>query len=176
LVKISVLEDRVNKRLYKQIEKGEVNKGLCDNINLKIAFLKGFLQQKQGIFIVAVAVNGNNCANHYIVFDTWRGLIIDPRFKRPILFQWAYTNGKLDENKWKKMLRILRYSDFETMYQVFSKNSRVMDPGRDSRQQTESTPEAKRKKACKFFKDSKCRNGDSCAFVHSTTEGVIEAT
>jgi hypothetical protein len=88
----------------------------------------------------------------------------------------AYTNGKLDENKWKKMLRILQYTDFETMYQVFSKNSRVMDPGRDSRQQTESTPEAKRKKACIFFKEGKCRNGDSCAFVHSTTEGVIEAT
>ena len=98
MLKISVYEHRVNKRLYttEQIEKGEGKKGMYDKIHLNIAFFKGFLQQIQGIFIVSVAVNGNHCANHYIVFDTGRRLIIDPNFERPILFQWAYTNGKLD--------------------------------------------------------------------------------
>ena len=64
------------------------------------------------------------------------------------------------------------------MYKVYSKNSRFSDPGRksrDSRQQTESTPEAKRTKACIFFKKGKCKNGDICKFVHSTMEAVPDA-
>ena len=183
LLKISVYEHRDTKRLYttEQIDKRERKNGMYYKIDLKNAFLKGFLQQIQGIFIVSVAVNGNHCANHYIVFDTGRGLIIDPNFERPILFQWAYTNGKLDEKKWKEMLRILQYSSFAGMYKVYSKNSRFSDPGlettnRDSRQQTESTPEAKRTKACIFFKKGKCKNGDICKFVHSTIEAVLDAT
>ena len=89
LLKISVYEHRDTKRLYttEQIAKRERKNRMYYKIDLKNAFLKGFLQQIQGIFIVSVAVNGNHCPNHYIVFDTGRGLIIDPNFERPILLQ-----------------------------------------------------------------------------------------
>ena len=96
------------------------------------------------------------------------------------------------------MLNDLEYHYFETMYQMLSKASRFLpecewdrhecitndftgeannkdgrNKSRDSRQQTDSTPEVKRIKTCQFFKKGTCKNGDVCKFGHSTMEVAI---
>jgi len=171
-----------------------VTKGLYNKLNTTNAILNGFFEQIPGIYIVKVRVGVNSSANHYIVVNSWTGQIIDPSYSFPISFQWAYTNGKLDKEKWKAMLNDLEYRWFETMYQMYSTDSRFSDrhefvtndftgeannkdglESQDSRQQTDSTPKVKRirVKECNFFKKGTCRNGEVCKFGHSTMELAI---
>lgn len=175
-----------------------VTKGVYNKLDTMNAILIGFFEQKSGIYIVKVRVGVNSSANHYIVVNSWTGQIIDPSYSFSISFQWAYTNGKLDKVKWEAMLNDLEYHCFETMYQMYSIDSRFSDrdefvtndftgeaedgrKSRDSRQQTDSTPKVKRRKECNFFKKGTCKNGDVCKFGHSTmelaiTEEVLGAT
>ena len=178
LLTISVYQRVCDNLLYtkQEIGPGVVTKGVYNKLNTTNAILIGFFEQKPGIYIVKVRVGVNSSANHYIVVNSWTGQIIDPSYSFPISFQWAYRNGKLDKEKWVAMLNDLEYRYFETMYQMYSINSRFSDnneDGRDSRQQTDSTPKFKRIKECHYFKKGTCKNGDVCKFGHSTMELAI---
>ena len=140
-------------------------------IHLNRIFVSGFFECKKGLYVVTVAVGQSNFANHCIVFDGWRNLIIDPNYDVPICFDVLYTDGKPDAKKWKNMFKVLDYKFFHRMHQVYSIDSRFCV--QDSRLQTERTPEVKR---CKFFKKGACRNGDLCTFGHSTMELVPRGT
>jgi len=194
LLKILVYQGLCDNLLYTkhEIGRGVVIKGVYNKLDTKKAILIGFFEQKPGIYILKVRVGVNISANHYIVVNSWTGQIIDPSYSFPISFQWAYTNGKLDKEKWETILNDLEYHYFETMYQMLSKESRFLpecitndftgeannkdgrNKSRDSRQQTDSTPEVyKRIKICQFFKKGTCKNGDVCKFGHSTMEVAI---
>lgn len=140
-------------------------------IHLNRIFVSGFFECKKGLYVVTVAVGQSNFANHCIVFDGWRNLIIDPNYDVPICFDVLYTDGKPDAKKWNNMFKVLDYKFFDKMHQVYSIDSRFCV--QDSRLQTERTPEVKR---CKFFKKGACRNGDLCTFGHSTMELVPRGT
>ena len=198
LLKISVYQGVCDNLLYtkQEIGRGVEIEGVYNKLSTKKAILIGFFEQKPGIYILKVRVGVNISANHYIVVNSWTGQIIDPSYSFPISFQWAYTNGKLDKEKWETMLNDLEYNCFETMYQMLSRESRFLpewglhecitndftgeannkdgrNKSRDSRQQTDSTREVKRKKTCQFFKKGTCKNGDVCKFGHSTMEVEI---
>ena len=134
-------------------------------IHLNRIFVSGFFECKKGLYVVTVAVGQSHVADHCIVFDSWRKLIIDPSYASPISFEVLYTDGKPDAKKWKKMFKVLDYKFFDKMHQLYSKDSRFCV--QDSRLQTERTPEVKR---CKFFKKGAFMNGDICTFGHSTME------
>ena len=71
-----------------------------------------------------VAVGQSKVANHSVVFDGFRKLIIDPNYASPIYFEVLYTDGKPDEQKWKNMFKKLDYKFFHRMQQVYSIDSR----------------------------------------------------
>jgi hypothetical protein len=122
---INVFRDELN-RLYTDKEIGV--KAVKGHGKIKIhpnrIFVSGFFECKKGLYVMTVAVGQSNVANHCIVFDSWRKLIIDPNYAEPIFFEVLYTDGKPDEQKWKSMFKKLNYQFFHKMQQVYSKNSR----------------------------------------------------
>ena len=182
LLKISVYQGVCDLLYTKQeIGRGVVIEGVYNKLSTKKAILNGFFEQKPGIYILKVRVGVNISANHYIVVNSWTGQIIDPSYSFPISFQWAYTNGKLDKEKWETMLNDLEYNCFETMYQMLSRESRFLPEwGLHECITNDFTGEAnnkdgrnKRIKTCQFFKKGTCKNGDVCKFGHSTMEVAI---
>ena len=93
-------------------------------IQLNNVFESGFFECKKGLYVVTVAVGQSHVADHCIVFDGWRKLIIDPNYASPISFEVLYTDGKPDKQKWKKMRKELDYKFFQKMQQVYSIDSR----------------------------------------------------
>jgi len=127
--KIEVFQERSRtNRLYTT---QEIGKDVCKNkkylkIHLNDIFWKGFFECKRGLFLVSVAVS-SNVADHSVVIDSNRGLLIDPSFEQPISFQVLYTDGKPDEQKWKDMFKQMGYKFFSTMHQLYSKHSRFCE-------------------------------------------------
>lgn len=88
-------------------------------------FVSGFFECKKGLYVVTVAVGQSNIADHCIVFDSWRKLIIDPNYASPISFEVLYNaDRKPDEEKWKNMCKELDYKFFGGMQQVYSIDSK----------------------------------------------------
>jgi len=94
-------------------------------IHLNHIFVSGFFECKKGLYVLTVAVGQSNVANHCVVFDSWRKLIIDPNYASPISFEVLYNADRLpDEQKWKNMCKELDYKFFQTMQQVYSIDSK----------------------------------------------------
>ena len=94
-------------------------------IHLNHIFVSGFFECKKGLYVLTVAVGQNDVANHCIVFDSWRKLIIDPNYASPISFEVLYNaDGKPDQKKWENMWKELDYRFFQKMQQVYSKDSK----------------------------------------------------
>jgi hypothetical protein len=131
---ISVVSDEFN-RLFtdKEIGVKAVKGDGKINIHLNLIFVSGFFECKKGLYVVTVAVGQSNIADHCIVFDSWRKLIIDPNYAFPISFEVLYTDGKPDAQKWKNMFYVLEYKFFHTMHQVYSKDSRFCVHGHEKK-------------------------------------------
>jgi hypothetical protein len=94
-------------------------------IHLNHIFVSGFFECKKGLYVVTVAVGQSYIADHCIVFDSWRKLIIDPNYASPISFEVLYNaDGKPDQKKWENMWKELDYRFFHKMQQVYSIDSR----------------------------------------------------
>lgn len=123
---ISVFKDQDN-CLYTDKELGvkPVKGDGKSKIHPNDIFESGFFECKKGLYVLTVAVGQNDVADHCIVFDSWRKLIIDPNYASPISFEVLYNaNRKPDKEKWKNMCKELDYKIFEKMQQVYSKGSK----------------------------------------------------
>lgn len=88
-------------------------------------FVSGFFECKKGLYVLTVAVGQNDVADHCIVFDSWRKLIIDPNYASPISFEVLYNADRNpDKEKWKNMCKELDYKFFKKMQQVYSIDSK----------------------------------------------------
>ena len=124
---ISVFKDQDN-CLYTDKELGvkPVEGDGKSKIHPNHIFVSGFFECKQGLYVLTVAVGQNHVADHCIVFDSWRKLIIDPNYASPISFEVLYNaDRKPDKQKWKNMCKELDYKIFEKMKQVYSKGSKL---------------------------------------------------
>ena len=116
---ISVVKDEFN-RLFtdKEIGVKAVKGDGKIKIHLNHIFVSGFFECKKGLYVVTVAVGQSNIADHCIVFDSWRKLIIDPNYAFPISFDVLYNaDMKPDEQKWNKNIcKELGYMFFGKIY------------------------------------------------------------
>ena len=120
--KLVIFKDQYHQFLTKQ----ERKKAECyEHIHLDDAFLCGFFESRKGLFLVTVVLTKGMPADHYIVIDSWRKLIIDSNFEEPISFLVTYNAAGLpDREKWRTVLCELKYHGFVEAYQVYSQNSR----------------------------------------------------